>query len=419
MARKSALRFMSLFMIAILSLLPMATAMAASPQQDVNTDLVGLWVSEESTEGETVTLSLFDDGSMQGLSEFTGGEDDILYAGEWADNGDDTVSVLIFEVDGLAIGDEPFEIVFDVVSDSELNAAETTDFGDDGMTITWEDSEPLAFVDDAGDDASSDSATDTEESADSEAIDTEVAPGLYVSSDLGAEGAPVGAFVHLNEDGSYQSVVATFDGESATITQLGSWVDNGDGTATLTSAQEVNFGEDGAEYIDLDEPVDLEFEVAGAVLTGEFFNLYAVAAVEEQLGGFAGDVEAAADDEASADDAVADDDSDSEELGVYFYMSSLEDILAGNLHSLELWDDGTATFTFGTDETDTVTELGTWDEDSDGIITVELALDENGDDLDEPSTIVFEPDEDGNLTATDFDADRYGESIVLELTDGQ
>ena len=100
-------------------------------------------------------------------------------------------------------------------------------------------------------------------------------------------------------------------------------------------------------------------------------------------------------------------------------MSSLEDILAGNLHSLELWDDGTATFTFGTDETDTVTELGTWDEDSDGIITVELALDENGDDLDEPSTIVFEPDEDGNLTATDFDADRYGESIVLELTDGQ
>ena len=415
MSRSTVLRVVTLIMVVALGLVPVASALAAAPQQDVNPDIVGLWVSEESTEGETVSLSLFDDGAMQGLSEFADGADNVLYSGEWADNGDDTVSILIVEVDGLAIGDEPFEIVFDVVSADELNAADTTDFGDDGMSIFFEDSEPLAFVDEAGDVAAdvtdSEVLTDTETLADTEEMVEAVAPGVYVSNGLEDNGIPVAALVYINEDGTYQSVVATFDAESNTITQLGVWEDDGEGTLTLSSEQEMTVTADGAEFADLDEPLDLEFAITADVLEGDVLRLFPLSAVEEVLSGFAGMV----DDEMGADEAGA-----AESFDTMLYMSPMKDILAGTIQVLVLVSDGTASFTSGTtDDAEAVVEVGAWEEDSDGVITVELTQDDAGADLDEPSTIVFELDEDGNLVATDFDTDRYGDSIVLELTDDQ
>jgi uncharacterized lipoprotein NlpE involved in copper resistance len=422
MNRRITLRVMTMMLIALLSLLPMATAFAATPAQEANPDFVGLWISEESEEGETVSLSFFDDGSVQGLSEFTDGAETILYGGSWGDNGDDTLSVFIEEVDGLSIGDEPVEVLFEIVADDELNAPETTDFGDDGMSMFFEDSEPFAFADEMGsvaDDTSADEATDettddVADDAESAEIIDEVMLGTYVSNDLTADDLPVAALVYINADGTYQSVVAAFDGESEPITQLGEWVLDADGTVILTSLQEMVIGEDGAEMVDLDDPQDLEFVLNGHVLEGEVITLFHLAAVEEQMGGFAAMVEEdMGDDDSAADDSAAD-------FDMMLYMSPMQEILAGTINVLVLVSDGTVSFTAAaTSDAEPVVEVGTWEEDSNGAIIVDLTMTEAGDDLDEPSTIVFEIDEEGNLVATDFDTERYGDSIVLELTDGE
>lgn len=406
MARTLA-RVFAVALIALLSLVPAATAFAAAPLQEVNPDFVGLWISEESEMGETVSLSFFDDGAVQGQSDYSDGSESFLYAGSWGDNGDDTVSVFIEEVDGESIGSDAFEILFDVVSDTELNAADTTDFGDDGMTLTWEDSEPVAFVDDAA--TTDDAVSDSEVMTDTEEMVGEVAPGVYVTDELDADGVPVAALVYLNEDGSFQSIAATFDGETLPVTRLGYWEDNGDGSLTITSDQELTVTADGTEVTDLDEEEVLDFTISGDVLEGEGLTVYRLGAVTEQMSGFAGAVESEMDSESAVDEA-----------DMSLYMSPMKEILAGTINVLVLANDGTASFTYGpTDADEPMIEVGEWSEDEDGILTVDLTQDDAGEDLDEPATIVFEPDEDGNLTATDFDSDRYGDAIFLELTQDQ
>ncbi len=413
MKHKTSVRVMTLLMIALLSLLPMATALAATPQQEVNPDLVGLWVSELSEEGETVSISLFDDGSMEGLSEFEGGEDDVVYAGEWADNGDDTVTVTITMAGGEDFGDNGVEIVFDVVADDELNAADTTDFGDDGMSIFFEDSEPLSFADAM--DAMADDSSDEADATDEAAMETDVAPGIYVSNNLSSQGSPVAAFVYISEDGSYQSVVGNFDAETAPITQLGSWSVSEEGIVTLTSEQEQVVSAEGAEFVDLDEPQDLEFVLSDGVLEGEVISLYLLDAVEEQMSGFAGMVE---EDMSDDDEAAMDDEAASVEVSLY--SSPMSELAAGAFSMLVLTSEGNAIFTHSSVDVSEITvESGSWEEDTDGALVVSLTSDADGNDLDEPATIVFETDEDGFLVATNFDADRYGDRIILELTEDE
>ncbi len=417
MARRSLARVFAVALIALLSLLPAATAFAAAPLQDPNPDMVGLWVSEESTEGETVSISLFDDGTMQGTSEFADGSDSIIYAGSWGDNGDDTVSLFIEVVDGESIGAEPFEVVYDVVGDTELNAPDTTDFGDDGMTLTLEESDPVAFADEAAamgtsaDD--SEVMTDTAELTDTAAMTEVVTPGVFVTNELDSDGVPVALFAYLNEDGTFQSVATLFDGATLPITQLGSWVDNGDGTVTITAEQELSSTVDGPAAVDMPESSALDFTISGNMLEGEEFTLFSLSSAVEKLSGFAGAVE---EDMASES---ADEESDAEtSVGVTLFMSPMSEIVAGYINVLVLADDGTASFTFGPTEDDEPTiQVGTWSADDDGIITVELTQDDSGADLDAPATIVFEPDADGNLVATDFDTDIYGDEITVELID--
>lgn len=410
MGRKSLARVFVVALIALLSLVPAATVFAASPQQDVNPDLVGLWISEESDAGETVSISFFDDGLAQAESDFTDGSDSVLYGGSWADNGDDTVSVFIEEVDGESVGADPVEIAFDVVSDTELNAADTTDFGDDGMTITLEDSEPVAFVDEAA--AAVDTAASSDVVTDTEVVTDVVVPGIYVTNDLVVDDIPGAALVYLNEDGSFQSVAANFDAESMPVTRLGTWEDNGDATITLVSDQEMTVTDGVVAFTDMDEPEELSFSVSGDVLEGKVLSLYRLGAVVDNMTGFASMVG----DDMSANEAA----SDAEASAMTLYMSPMKDILAGTINVLVLQSDGIASFTSGsTADAEPVIEVGQWTEDADGIITVDLTQDDAGADLDEPSTIVFEPDADGKLVATDYDTDRYGDSIVLELTEDQ
>lgn len=424
MARRSLARVFAVALIALLSLLPAATAFAAAPTQDPNPDMVGLWVSEESTKGETVSLSLFDDGTMQGQSEFTDGSDTNIYVGTWGDNGDDTVSVFIESVDGESIGADPFEVVFDVVSPTELNAADTTDFGDDGMTLTLEDSEPVAYADEAGaadttaasSDVVTDTAglTDTVELTDSAALTEVLVPGIYVTNELDADGVPVALFAHLNEDGTFQSVATLFDGATLPVTQLGTWEDNGDGTVTITAEQELSSTVDGPAAIDLPESTALDFTIRGDTLEGKDITLYSLGSAVEKLSGFAGAVEEDMAAETAADDTAAADAGQ----GAILYMSALSEIIDGYINVLVLAEDGTASFTFGPTADDQPTiQLGTWSADKDGLISVDLTQDDKGADLDAPATIVFEPDAKGNLDAIDFDSDIYGKVIKLELID--
>lgn len=406
MHKRTSARVLALLVLALATVLRVAPVLAAPPSQ-VNVDVAGTWQSEtyEDDNGEFhITLLLFPDNTLEAAVEYASGEDPYLEVGTWEDDGEGNVSVTVTGTPDEEYA-EATTIEF-VLDGDELLSEEFTAFSDDGFLLTKIDDEAVSLVGtvDEGAEAQPEEALGEEE-VDAEVLDL---PGIYVTGEIDAEGTLGGALIMLNEDGTAQGVAQNFDGgESVPSNHLGEWTDNDDGTLTITMTQKiVADGDEVGGVEDLDEAEPLVFEIVNGILVNELLNLYPVDEIEYYWAPDGGA------NEADAEEASAGIDGE-----VQMYMSSLDQIVAGNVVVLLLLADGTASLsaTIG-DSGEEIIELGTWEEGDDGVIT--LTMDRDGDEnaYDEPYVLVLERDEDGNLIGTDYDVDRYGEALELEAT---
>jgi hypothetical protein len=249
----------------------------------------------------TLTLLFYDDATAELITGYVDESDDFTEYGEWAvDEGNDQILVTI-------TGDEngdyeaPVEWLFDVTSDDTLVLANDDDriYGEDGLTLvavelseTTSDTTTLegaaeeaaagtdtagagaAESDAAADDTSGDdtSGDDTSGDTSSGGVDTSLAEGVQIfqSDVLPAASSPgLQLTLGLLDDGSAALDYDYLNGEEV-ITNLGEWMDNGDGTITITFTE----GPSGA----LELPVELTLEL------DDEGNLVIVDASEESVG---------------------------------------------------------------------------------------------------------------------------------------
>lgn len=409
---------------------------------------------------ETVLDFVLDDDTML-AEDFTSFSDDGLLLTK---ESDDTVSFL---ADDSAASDDS-AVSEDVAASEEITTSEDITASEDNAV-----SDDSAATDDSAlsEDAAADSGI---EEIDESVLDL---PGLYTTGELDAEGSIGGSLVMLKDDGTAQTAALRFDGgESAPSSHLGEWAENEDGSITVTMTQQIKIdGDEVQDILDLDESTPLTFTVVNGILVSDLFNLYPIDELEyfwapDSATSDAGADEALTEDVQAADDAStvapadgtednaadaaadASDDSaastaaastaddatatasssdtvsssdaasssddatsaDDSAANVRQYSTSTADLKSGRAIVLALADDGTATLLAMLPSSPTVTETGVWEEDDDDVLTVTLTSDLDGEKLDNEDVLVFEHDGDG-LVATDFDADRYGDAIELEL----
>ena len=323
-----------------------------------------------------VIFNLAEDGSAEAIvNAFDGESLPLIRLGEWVDNGDNTVTVTMTqelapgesEDTGVAVDLEEVEpITFEVIGDGSLVAEEFTAYSLSTLGVEAEDdSEAL--------DASADDAdvevfvSDVMPAADSE--------GRVVALSLVADGAAAMATSYMNDE--------------PTVVELGEWVDNEDGTITVSLL--------GTEDQAYDEPVVITFELTDDLLTAIEYD--------EDLYGEDGLV---------LTRQSADDDSDAE--GSEAAMLVLETAAdAPILAHMEAYEDGTLSMVIDFQDGDAPEEaIGTWENNDDGTITVTLTGDSNVE-FDEPVVLVFEIGDDDSLTAVVWDTDIFGEEALTMM----
>lgn len=397
-------RLLLVFALLVAMLLP-ATVLA----QD---DLIGVWESDlidagiEGSDGLIVTISLFEDGTMETTSDFQDGEPAIFEQGDWVDNGDGTIVVSFITSDGEPYGN-PVDVLFEADGDS-LTAPDLTDYGPDGLVVFKIDDEPVSQAEDFGFEATADvvaaarGGAVAEDTGDEEDVfDIE---GVYVSDELVDESGTGAAMVYFSADGIVQSLYANFDGASAPTSQVGTWELTDDGLIVVTMDQDLVITEDEVEAADKDEPEVVEFELVDGVLVNELFSMYPIDEIMAFWNADA-DEQGIGDEEISAAD---------ETVETRTFTSSLSDMAAGNVIILLADSGGGVTIAVErTDDGVSVAYVGTWEETDDGIVFT-LVADAENNVLDEPIVMLMQEDEDGNLVGVEFDTEIFGEELVLE-----
>ncbi len=447
MARRVLARAVVLGLVALLSFMPLATATAAPQAQEIGDEIIGTWETDllpsDDSDGLLITASFFEDGSVEALSDYQDGRF-VLETGTWEDNGDSTITMILevaIEGDRQSPYEPPVEVVFEYDGNT-LAAPNLTVFGEDGLVFFFLDSEPtdLAAIaadapppaddddaddaDDVGDDGLGDEATDDlgDDLDDELLAQLQDIPGVYISNEIDADGFPGLAIVYLAEDGSAQSLAVRLDqGESPSVSRVGSWEEDDDGVIVMTFDQELVITGEEVETEELEEPETLEFENRFGLLVTELLTLFPVDEIEYYM-----DVDEAADDlddlgddalDDTLDDTLDDDLSDDfgDDLGSgSMYMSPMSQIMAGNVVVVLLLDSGLASMsTQLADATEGLIEGGEWEEDTDGNIVLTLTEDEDGNQYAEPYVLVFEQTDGTTLTGIDYDTERYGEELVV------
>ena len=414
MAHKSLLRWLALLVL-LLNFLPIAAF-----AQEINEDLVGVYVSdtiENEDSGATldITLTLFDDGTIEAVTVSTDGDETAtdLETGSWQDNGDDTITIVIEEYNGEPY-EEPIEITLEAV-DGMLHAADLTDFGEDGLMLTLTDDEPVSVAEEMLADLEASADEEEADAEDEEEVEPVELPGLWLTTEIDADGTPAGVVLYLGEDNTAQSTVTMFGEAVQVITRMGEWEDDGEGLVTVTMTAELDAE---GEAVDLDDPEAVEFEFDGTSLINEVFTFYPdenlLAASEEEMSD-----EEVSDEEAEAEEAAAAAAGSEADLGdSVTFMSPMGALMEGNIVVLLLLENGIASMSTQLGlEAEQLVETGTWEESGEGEITVTLTADEEGNEYDEPSVLIFAADEDtGSLVGVDYDPDIYGEELVLEMS---
>jgi hypothetical protein len=419
-----------LILTMIVSALVPAALLAASPQQ--SSDVVGVYESDPidtglaGSDGLIVTLSLFEDGTMEAISDFQDGETPIFEQGVWVDEGDGTVTITFAFSDG-----EPYEPAVDVnfeVDGDALVAADLVDYGDDGLVVFRVDDEPVSAAEEFGFDATADVVADLlpamddemaaedddmadEEDAAADVFDIE---GVYISNELVDDTGTGAVLVYLSEDGLVETFFNNFDAETAPVGRLGTWEETESGGILLTLDQELMIDGEFVSPEDLEEAESVEFELINGVLVSDDIVLYPV----DEIAEFWTYDEEAGDDAMDDADAMTDEEAMAEDDGSYvLFMSPIDSIMAGMTVVLLASEDGPVTISL--DNTDADISLvinGMWEELEPGVYTMTFTEDADGNELDEPIVIVFEEDEDSNLVGVDFDTDLFGDELILELT---
>lgn len=361
MTRKLLARNLVVALTIALALVGLRPALAAPQQQEVTP---GIYTSEPVTlpSGSEVDFSLFlsEDGSAGFITSLTDQSDSYNEYGDWEMTDDGLVSVTLTG-DDEAEYDEPY----------------TTTFSQDGDTLTTVDFDTEYF----GEDGFSVTLAMTEEELMASEADAGVG-GMYTSEAIVAEDGSVGvALLYLAEDGTAQGNINYFDGVTPPDVQLGAWTDNEDGTITLLLDNMLQVSADGAEPVEMDEPVERDYEVGDeGELVGENLTLYPLTSVE--LG---------ADEDAAATDDVG-----------YVSFSSEELTSAdtpGLVISFTFYEDGSfeAASDYMNDEP-AVMEYGSWEEDDDANATVTITGDDNGD-YEQPLVFTVVSQDDGSILA--------------------
>lgn len=358
----------------LLALAGFQPALAAPSQQEAVT--AGIYYSEPYTlpDGTEVDFTLFlgGDGDAGFLTSATDDSGELMEYGYWDNSEPGVVGVFL-----TGTADEeyanPDVIIFEQDGDT-LNALEfnTDFFGEEPFSLTLAVTEDELF------------------SVEADAAAAGVG-GVYASDALTAEDGSMGvALLHLAADGTAQGNVNYFDGVTPPDVQLGSWTDNEDGTITLLFDTMLQVTADGAEPVAMDEPIERVYAVGEAgELVGDNLTLYPLTNVE--LAG--------------------------EEDNILLFLSDLlpSADTPGRIISVALAEDGGAALaTDYLNDEEPILELGEWEDNGDGTLTLTLTGSEDAV-YDEPVVIVFAY-EDDTLTAVEFDQELFGEEgLTLTL----
>ena len=342
--------FVAIIAVALLAFQPFA-AKAAAPSLPALEVTAGTYHSDEisggEAEGETLELTLYDDGTALLIHFDVDGNEALVEYGDWEES--DSQLVLTITGDDSTDYDEPIEIIFDVESDT-LSAAEYDEeaFGSDGFTFTLD-----TTVE--GDSTASDAIVFVSDGA----VD---ADGNEIKVSLAATG------VEDAEEGTIELTTENADGE--TVVEVGSW------TQADSTSDEVAITITGTADEEYDEAVTMTLLVDNQAevirLTDASDGRYGEDGIELTISlDFAGDSE-----------ATSSDDDTSTPPGIYYSPSLMvNDADAFYAPLIQLSEDGTAQWnTNYFDGTPAMSEVGTWALAEDGTLTVTITgvLDSEG-----------------------------------------
>jgi uncharacterized lipoprotein NlpE involved in copper resistance len=320
------------------------------------------------TPGRQITLVVTEDGEVTWSTDYMNGEPPIVELGTWESNDEDeTVAITLTGREDEEY-DEPVVITFALGEEAALEAVEYDEslFGSDGLTLYLVDDEAGAMAEDLlEDEATNESSGDPS--------------GVYVSNILPAASSPGRVILLiLYPDGSVQSGVYFLNNEEP-ISEVGEWVDNGDGSLAVTIT-----GTSDEQY---DKPNEMAFVWDGVSLVSGDLVFQKLEETETTV----------------------------EPTPVAFYMSDVLPAASspGRQMSLVFYDDGSAEMTTDyMNEEPPIVELGEWSGNDDDTVTLTLTGRPDRA-YDPPVAITFEIDGD-QLISTEWDENLYGsEGLVL------
>jgi uncharacterized lipoprotein NlpE involved in copper resistance len=222
------------------------------------------------TPGLQITLLLYEDGSLEMISDYLNQEDIVTEVGEWVENDDGTLSVTLTGQPDAEYA-EPIVLVFNRTDDGALALIDEDGlFGDEGLTLAPFGGEAAAEAaaaatpEPAAEPAAEETTTEEPAAEEPGAATSDLAPaemltpaGAYVSDLLPAEDAPGRFMVAIfYPDGGALVSSYTLNGDLP-VNELGTWVPGAEITFTVTItgtadgayespvAVDFGFGEDG------------------------------------------------------------------------------------------------------------------------------------------------------------------------------
>ena len=328
-----------------------ADAEAAASNAEANegmADFGRIWVSNvypaADAAGLITMLGLFDNGNMEQFSIYLG-EGVVAEVGIWEEDADNTISV-------TATG----------TLDEEYAEATTTTYQVVGDTLV-----DGAFV-----------LTQWPEVTPAEMANAVDPAGVYVSNVYpAADAAGYVALLALYDNGAAEQTT-TYLTKGAT-TEIGAWAEEIDGSITVTMTAQL----DGDEYA---EPAVTLFAREGEILMDGAFMLFRLEEITPEMM-----------DALSAPAVVA----------VYASDTLPAASSQGRIVTLTLFDDGTLAFdTDYLNDEPVVAEVGTWEQDADGALTISITG-QADEEYAEPNVITFEQDDD-QLVAVAYDETLWG-----------
>ena len=371
----------------MLAVTPLATAFAlpssalaapaAQGSDTAEATLVYYYESEVVSDGTgevVVSVYFYDDDTFELYLDFQDGEDPSMASGDYVES-DDGITLTVTSADDEEL-DEPveLELVWDADDTLVIPGSPDGPTGEEDIILYPMD------LEDAEDD--SDVATD-EEAGDDEEMVIAAIGGAYISPVQEEEDGSVVYLLNLLPDGS-ASIASDYLNLEPAILELGTWVDNGDDTATVEIT-----GTADEEY---DEPVVVELTVGGyGELIWEETPLYPLAILSYLEDDGSGDI-------------------GGEESDVDVFVAEI--VLAGETEPtniyLYLFGDGSAVLT---DEEATETLYGEWSEEEE-VLYVTITSNDT-EDLEEAVELEFEYNDEDALVATVYPVEIFGEEAPV------